>query len=367
MPVRAGNGCPPPRRWRTIRNQYVYTVAEGRVSIKDIAEAAGVSHPTVSRALNNSPLVSGDTRDRIRQLADEMGYTPDAVAQSLQKRRTHIIGLVVTSIGDPFFPDLVKGVEEVARDAGFSVFLNSSHNDPNQEIQVIETFHRQRVDGIVVASSRIGTNHVERLARIKVPVVLVNSQAEGEYDFLHSVAVDDRIGARRAVQHLIELGHRRIGYVGVTNRPKSNMRRLSGYHDALEAAGVEADYRWSRIVDLDPSLEDSDALAGKTVTAQLLDTDVTAVFCYNDMVAVGALLAFREAGIAVPEHVSVMGFDDIEMARYVCPSLSTVAQPKRQMGSIAMHMIIDLLDQQAVANRVIEPVIMKRDSTKPPN
>lgn len=342
------------------------TVAKNRVSIKDIADAAGVTHPTVSRALNNSPLISESTRTRIQRIAREMGYTPDAVAQSLQTRRTHIIGLVVASIGDPFFADLVKGVEEVARPAGFSVFLNSSRNDPEQEIQVIETFHRQRVDGILVASSRIGTEHVERLARINVPVVLVNSQAEGEHDFLHSIAVDDRIGARRAIEHLIDLGHRRIAYIGVTNRPKSNTRRLRGYRDALEEAGIAPDPSWIHIVDLDPALEDSDALAGKQAARQLLDSDVTAVFCYNDMVAVGALLACREDGVAVPDDLSIIGFDDIELARYVHPALTSVAQPKRQMGSIAMQMVVDLLEKKPVANQIIEPIVMKRQSTTRP-
>lgn len=355
-------GCADPSSGIHLKQQIV---AKDRVSIKDIAHVAGVSHPTVSRALNDSPLISEPTRKRIRRIADEMGYTPDAVAKSLQTRQTHIIGLVVTSIGDPFFADLVKGVEEVARSAGFSVFLNSSHNDPNQEIQVIETFHRQRVDGILVASSRIGTNHVERLARINVPVVLVNSQAEGEHDFLHSIAVDDRVGARRAVEHLIELGHHRIGYIGVTNRPRSNMRRLGGYREALFAAGVDADPAWTHVVDLDPAVEDGDVQAGRAATLQLLENGVTAIFGYNDMVAVGALLSCRAAAVPVPTRVSVIGFDDIEIARYVEPSLSSVAQPKRQMGSSAMSMIIDLLQDHTVANQIIEPVVMKRESTGP--
>lgn len=294
-----------------------------------------------------------------------MGYTPDAVAKSLQTRRTHIIGLVVTSIGDPFFADLVKGVEEVARSAGFSVFLNSSHNDPNQEIQVIETFHRQRVDGILVGSSRIGTNHLERLARINVPVVLVNSQAEGDHDFLHSIAVDDRVGARRAVEHLIGLGHRRIGYIGVTNRPRSNMRRMKGYRDALSAADIAIDPTCIHVIELDPAAEDGDVGAGRLATGRLLENGVTAIFGYNDMVAVGALLACREAAVPVPQRVSVVGFDDIEIARYVEPSLSSVAQPKRQMGSSAMKMIIDLLGEKAVANQIIEPKVIQRDSTGP--
>jgi LacI family transcriptional regulator/LacI family repressor for deo operon, udp, cdd, tsx, nupC, and nupG len=148
------------------------------VSIADIARAAGVSHSTVSRALRDSPLISGEMRDRIQRLAQEMGYTPNALAQSLQTRHSHTIGLVVTSIADPFFTDVVKGVEEVARPSRFSVFLSASYNEPDQEAAVIETFHRRRVDGIIVASLPIRSNAEERLSRIKVPTVLINNEAE---------------------------------------------------------------------------------------------------------------------------------------------------------------------------------------------
>ena len=136
------------------------------ITIQDIARAAGVSHTTVSRALRDNPLISTDVRAQIQQLARDMGYIPNAIAQSLQMRRTNAIGLVVTSIADPFFSDVVKGVEEVARAANISVFLSTSHNDPEQEMAVIETFHRRRVDGVLAAASRVSEHHTERLARI---------------------------------------------------------------------------------------------------------------------------------------------------------------------------------------------------------
>src|SRR5256884_6154314 len=135
------------------------------VSIEDIARVAGVSHSTVSRALRDSSLISFEVRERIQKLAREMGYTPNAIAQSLQTRQTSTIGLVVTSIADPFWGDVMKGVEEVARASGFSVILSASHNDPDQEMAIIETFHRRRVDGIIIAASRITGNYKERLDR----------------------------------------------------------------------------------------------------------------------------------------------------------------------------------------------------------
>src|SRR4051794_23250435 len=166
-----------------------------------------------------------------------MGYTPNALAQSLQAHRSHTLGLVVTSIADPFYTDVVLGVEEVARPAHFSVFLSASHNHPDQEAAVIETFQRRRVDGILVASLRISSNYEERLSRLKVPTVLINNEAASGGQLLHWVTVDDYTGARLATDHLIRLGHRAIGYLGVDNRPRSNQQRLAGYQAALAAAG----------------------------------------------------------------------------------------------------------------------------------
>lgn len=337
-----------------------------RVSIKDIAKAADTTHSTVSRALRDSSLISEETRKRIKRIAREMGYTPNAVAQSLQTKRTNAVGLVVTSIGDPFFADVVKGVEGVAQPIGFSVFLNASHNDPNQEIQVIETFHRRRVDGILIASSRIGSNHLDRLARIDVPVVLINSEAEEESDFLHSVTVDDQAGARQAVRHLIELGHRRIGYLGVHNRPLSNQRRQQGYMEALGEAGIEPQDEWVEIASPSGTGRDRDVTAAEALTPSLLSAGVTAIFCFNDMIATGVLLACKHQDVSVPEGCSVVGFDDINLARYVTPPLTTVHQLKREMGSIAMQMLHDLIEGKSVQNRVLPPRFVRRESTAPP-
>lgn len=337
-----------------------------QVTIKDIARVANTTHSTVSRALRGSSLISEEMRERIQQLAREMGYTPDAVAQSLQTKRTNTIGLVVTSISDPFFGDVVKGVEEVARPAGFSVFLNSSHNDPDHEIHVIEAFHRRRVDGILVASSRIGSNHIDRLSQIRVPVVLINSEAEEDYDFLHSVTVDDRAGMHRAVQHLIDLGHRQIGYIGVENRPLSNQRRQQAYVDSLKEAGIEPKEEWVEVDLPRETGRDGDVMAGETLAPRLLEAGVTSILCFNDMVATGVLLACRGQGVSVPEQCSVVGFDDIDLARYVSPSLTTVHQPKREIGNIAMQMLQALLEERSVENRVLPPELVLRESTAPP-
>ena len=334
-------------------------------SIQDIARAAGVSHTTVSRALRQSTLISVDTRERIQRLAQEMGYTPNAIAQSLQTQRTSTIGLVVTSIDDPFLSDVVKGVEEVARISGFSVILSATHNDPDQEMAVIETFHRRRVDGILVASSRITSKYRKRLDNIRVPTVLINSQAESQDELLHWVAVDDRLGAQIAVEHLLQLGHRAIGYLGVSCRPRSNQLRFQGYQNALLAAGTLCHDARVVIAPGTEASDEEDVAAGQAMLSHLLDTGITAVFCYNDMVAIGVLIACQEQDIAVPQALSVIGFDDIRMASYVSPPLTTIHQPKVELGHLATEVMLDLLQNRPAENHVLQPTLIMRDSTAP--
>jgi len=335
------------------------------VSIKDIAEEAGTTHSTVSRALRDSPKISEETQERIQELAQEMGYTPNAVAQSLQTERTNAIGLVVTSIADPFFADVVKGVEEVAQPAGFSVFLNSSHNDPDQEIQAIENFHQRRVDGLLVASSRVGSNYVDRMSQIDVPVVLINSEGEENLGFLHSVTVDDQTGIRQAVEHLVDQGHRCIGYLGVQNRPLSNQRRREGYFECLQGHGINPQDEWVEIAPIIETEPKNDVKVAEALMPSLFEAGVTALLCFNDMVAIGALKACRTQGIRVPDDISIVGFDGIDMAGYVTPTLTTVHQPKREMGNIAMKMLDDLIEGASVQNRVLAPRFVRRESTGP--
>ena len=335
------------------------------VSIEDIARIAGVSHSTVSRALRDSPLISMDVRERIQQLAGEMGYTPNAVAQSLQTRRTSTIGLVVTSIADPFLSDVVKGVEEVARSADFSVFLSASHNDPDQEMAIIETFHRRRVDGIITTSSRITNEYRKRLNHIRVPTVLINGQGESADALLHWVSLDDRTGAQLAVEHLLQLGHRCIGYLGISSRPRSNQQRLQGYWNTLAAAGIPHQENWMVIAGATEASYEEDVAWGQAALPTLLDAGITAVFCYNDMVAIGVLRACQERGIAVPEQLSVIGFDDIKMASYVTPPLTTIHQPKVELGRLAAQVLLDLLKNQPGRNHTLSPVLTLRASTAP--
>jgi LacI family transcriptional regulator/LacI family repressor for deo operon, udp, cdd, tsx, nupC, and nupG len=336
-----------------------------RVNIKDIARIAGVSHSTVSRALSNSPLISVETRERIQELSVALGYTPDAVAQSLQNRQTKTIGLVVSSIADPFFADLVEGVDDVASEAGLSLFINFSHNDPEREVQVIETFHRRRVDGIIAASSRLSQRHRKQLINIRVPVVTINRQPEEEGDLFHFVSIDDHYGAEVAVNHLLQLGHRRIGYLGMGNRFLSNQNRYKGYLDALAEARVQPGVDWVQIVSPEDADRQGDSEAARCKFSTLLSASVSAVFCYNDRTALGVLMRCRELGIQVPDQLSLVGFDDIEMAHLISPQLTTIQQPRRGLGRQAMHMLLELLDEKSVSNKLILPGLIIRESTRP--
>ncbi len=209
------------------------------VSIYDIAKRARVSPSTVSRALDDHPHIKAETKKRIQELAKEMEYVPSTVAKSLAANKTWTIGMVLAAISDPFMGRVIEGVERVAIEAGFNVFISTSQNDRQQEIAAIKMLQKRRVDGIIVIASHLFDQYPRFFERSKIPIVIINEQNPGET--MHFVTVDDVQAARLAVEHVLALGHRRIGYVGVTTRPKSNQYRLKGYQDALEAAGIASD------------------------------------------------------------------------------------------------------------------------------
>src|SRR5262249_43325349 len=180
---------------------------------------------------------------------------------------------------------------------------------------------------------------------------------------LHSVAVDDHAGARLAVDYLLQLGHHSIGYLGTESRPHSNARRQEAYHEALAAAGVRPLSAWIALGAANEARQEDDVAAGLELLPRLLSAGVTAVFCYNDSVATGALMACRPCHVGVPEELSVVGFDDIAAARYMLPPLTTVRQPKVEMGELAMHMLLDLLDERQVQDYLLSPELVVRGST----
>ena len=332
----------------------------GLISIKDIARAAKVSHSTVSRALHNSPLVSHQTAQRIRQIAHEQGYRPSAVARSLVTKRTRTIGVVVTRIADPFIAEVVNGIEEVANDHGYSVFLANSNANPDREVKVVHSFHERRVDGILVTASRVGALYMPLLTEMRVPTVLINNQHPGE--FAHSVMIDNPAASLKATEHLIKLGHIRVAYIGDHSGFQSDTERFAGYRRALESADVP----------FLPELTahgDGTAEGGMHAMERLLalNQPPTAVFCYNDMSALGALRAIRAKGLRVPEDISIVGFDDLFIASYTNPTLTTINQPMRQMGSAAMEILPQLFNgAKSTTNVKVEGQLIVRESTAQP-
>jgi DNA-binding LacI/PurR family transcriptional regulator len=334
-----------------------------QVSIKDIARAANVSHPTVSRALSYSPLVKEETAERIRQIAVSLGYRPSAIARSLATKKTKTIGVVVTNIADPFIADVISGVEEEANEHGYSVFLANSNANPEREVRVVHSFHERRVDGILVTASRVGALYVPLLVQLKVPIVLINNQHPDEPDeFIYSVTIDNIKAGTEVMRHLIGLGHRRIAYIGDRSGFQSDTERFAGYRQGL----AFADYPFlpELVVHGDGKPEGGRQAMEKLLS---LSTPPTALFCYNDMSALGALRALHGHGIKVPGDLSLVGFDDLAIASYTSPLLTTVAQPKQQMGRMAMEMMIKLLSGVVSKTNIkVEGELIIRESTAPP-
>jgi LacI family repressor for deo operon, udp, cdd, tsx, nupC, and nupG len=308
------------------------------VSIKDIAQAANVTPGTVSRALRNSPRVKAETKQRIQRLADEMGYSPDAQARSLVLGRTQTVGVVVTTMTDPFIGGIVQTIESAAHDHGYAVILASSNDIPEREIAAVEMLQSRRVDGLIITSSRVGALYQERLEKLRVPVVFMNSLAEHSGQQTFSVGVDNHHGGYLATNHLIQKGHRRIAYVASPSDRSDNVERMTGYRDALTEAGIG----------FDPSLiaqGTGRAGGGRRALPVLLSLDdaPSAVFCYNDMTAIGLMAAAQEGGLSLPQELAIVGFDDIAFAQFTHPRLTTIAQPVGQLGRRAVDMVLTLL------------------------
>jgi DNA-binding LacI/PurR family transcriptional regulator len=318
-----------------VRNR-VHTQNARPVSIKDIARSAKVSHSTVSRALNNSPRVKSDTVQRIRRIAEEFGYRGSAIARSLATQQTRTIGVVVTTIADLFAAGVVAGIETVAGDHGYSVFLANSNADPEREIRVVRTFEERRVDGIIVTASRVGALHLPLLSRMKVPIVLLNNQHPS--GFVHSVMIENATASYEATRHLVELGHRRIAYIGDRNGRQSDTERFGGYRHALDVGQIP--FQPELVVYGNATPE-----SGREAMVKLLQAPEppTAVFCYDDMTALGAIREIHANGMRVPGDISVVGFDDLSIAEFTEPPLTTIRQPMAQMGRLAMEAVLDLL------------------------
>lgn len=333
------------------------------ITIKDVAKAAGVSHTTVSRALRDNPAIASATTASIKKLANEMGYVPNHVARGLKMQRSSVLGVIVRRVDDPFFGEVLDGIEDVIRAAGYSLFLSASHNDPEKDNEIIASMIEQRVDGVIVCSTSLSADNRQQLTQMGIPTVLVNNQTTDDAE--DAIYHDDTHGSHVLTQHLIELGHTQIAYIGNHAGGISNHQRQLGYQAALTEAGIIVRPEYIA------SSHNGRPNGGSEAAQQLLAVDnrPTAIVCYNDLVAMGAIHYLTTNGLSVPQDCSVTGFDNVPLAAYVLPSLSTFDQPTFELGQKSAELLLQQLSYQNGHHSTIKlrGELVIRDSTAPPS
>lgn len=305
------------------------------VTLAEIAQAAGVSVSTVSRALtNNRHPLKEETRQRIVNLAKEMGYNPNLVARSLQSNRTHIVGVIVDRMRSPFAAATVQGIQDGLRQAGYSISIINSNRDQDLVVEAIQTFNSRRVDGIVILNSWLHTFNDPLLSLQDRPFVFVNRLFS---DASHNcVAPGDRCGAQLAIKHLVDLGHQRIAYINGIESWLESQNRLAGYHDVLTEHGLPVDETLIRPGDWGV---DSGYQAAQDLLA--LAQPPTAIFAANDLMAMGVIYAIKDAGLRVPDDVALIGYDDRDFAEWIRPALTTIRMPSYEMGQAAARLLLE--------------------------
>ena len=329
-------------------------------TIHDVARTAEVSATTVSHVLNDSRHVSDDLRARVLSAIETLGYTPNRLAAGLRRKQTSTIGLVVPDNTNPFFAAVARAIEDASFEQGFSVILCNSDGDAAKEKFYINVLLEQRVDGTVLVAANSSADLLAPLLDSGMPLVLIDRDLPNATTMVDKVLSDNLGGGLQAVQHLLALGHRRIACVTGPSHVSPSANRVTGYRQALTDAGIALD-------------EDLivrghfDFVSGFAATQRLLDLTAppTAIFACNDLMAVGALSALVERGRRVPDDISLVGFDDIPLASYTNPRLTTVAQDQRALGAVATELLLARVkDRQRLAQVHICPTsLVLRAST----
>lgn len=326
------------------------------VTIRDVARAAKVSVATVSRALNGHDNVTEAVRRRVLAVANELRYSPHHAARSLSSRRTHTIGVVLPDIHGEFFSELMRGIDQVARESGLHLLVSSYHGHQEEQATALRAM-RGRVDGLLVMSPHAGDldSIGDHLAAL--PTVLINSQPTDSGPI--ALGIDNYGGARRMVEHLLACGHRRIAFIAGPQNNFDAHERLRGYRDALSAADPAAE----PIVLPGDFSEASGHVAGQQLLAAAARPQ--AVFAANDMMALGCLYALNQAGVRVPQDIALAGFDDIPLARYVMPSLTTMQVNIAELGAHAMCVLLQVYagDDVPAALAPLVPELIVRESS----
>ncbi|AGL17258.1 LacI family DNA-binding transcriptional regulator [Actinoplanes sp. N902-109] len=323
------------------------------VTIRDVARRAGVSPSSVCRALADPAAVRADTRERVQQAVQELGYYPNRAARGLSTGRTGNLGVVLPDLGNPFFPAVVKAVQSQARACDYAVFLSDIDEEPAAEAQLIRAMAKQ-VDGFLLCSPRSADEELRSFAG-QVPIVVLNRRIAP----FPSVTADNPDGMRQAVAHLHALGHRRIGYVSGPRASWSNRERWRGLRTS---AGVLGGIELVEAGSVPPTVDGGIAIADVVLAA-----GVTAVLAYNDLTALGLLHRFQARGVAVPEDISVVGFDGIMLSALVSPALTTVAVAAEQIGRVGVDLLLETMadPERSPVRRVLPAQLIVRSSTGP--
>lgn len=330
-----------------------------KVTIRDLAEAAGVSVTTVSQILNGKgERFSIDTRTRVHQLQEEMGYVPDFNARNLIMRSAQTIGVIVPNLGNPFFSMFIKGVQSTSRDRHFIPLIFGANYDEDLEGYYLQELIKRAVDGLIIASSSITAPAIDNILKKNgIPYLLIDQNGGPSLD---SVRIDDQRGGQIAAEHLLALGHRKIAVVMPAAPTDNLVVRLNGFKHDLAQAGVNLP---EEAYIISPMTK----LGGYQATAAVIKQAPTAVFAVNDEMALGLIRGLHEQGIRVPEDISVLGYDDIDLDDYVVPKLSTVHQPVVTMGEQATTLLINRIQKRQLDPQTVElPVeLRQRESTAP--
>lgn len=316
------------------------------ITMKQVAEKANVSLKTVSRVVNNEREIANETRTRVLETINELGYRPNLVARSLVTQRSRIIGLIIPDVCNPYHAEVASGVQEIMRESGYNLMIANTEENEQEELDLLSAMNSQSVDAVIL-SNPVTPDVIKAFGKGDRPIVSINTLYD--HPMVGNVLADHYTGASEAMQHLLECGHTKIAMLtGMEANPKL-VRRVRAYRDCLEKYGLPFNENW--VVRGLPRMHEGTAATRKLL---LEYPEITAIFCYNDLLALGALRACAEMGRRVPRDCAIIGFDDIEYAGITAPSLTTVRVDKRELGRTAASLALKLLDDKNPAERVIQ-------------
>jgi LacI family transcriptional regulator len=334
------------------------------VTLKDVARLAGVHPGTASRALNveTRGLVNEETARRVLAAAEQLGYRPNPIARGLKTSRSYTVGVLIPDLTNPLFPPIVRGIQDRLEEAAYTPLIANTENDPDRERADFEAMRARQVDGFITATARRDHDLLTRPGELGLPVVLVNRRLEDAV--LPSAVGDDKAGVLLAVRHLVELGHRRIAHLAGPQDISTGYLRYEGFLEAMEATGAEAD---PELILIGDAVIESE---GSRLCAALLDggRECTAIVAANDLMALGCYDVLEERGIACPQEISVIGFNDMPFAAHFRPPLSTIRIPQYELGARAAELLLTTMqDFEAPPTQLLlEPELVARGSTGPP-